>query len=67
MAQAGELRPGVSAEQATRTLSAALHGVSAAIAADPSNRDNVRPSNTVRDAITVALLAPATPQGGHQA
>ncbi|MGD8281853.1 MAG: TetR/AcrR family transcriptional regulator [Gemmatimonadota bacterium] len=53
---AGALRSGTTPGQATRALSAALRGVTAAITRDPTNRDNVRLSETVRDAIVDALL-----------
>jgi AcrR family transcriptional regulator len=58
IARAGQLRDGVTPEHATRTLSAALHGVTAAICAEPTKRGNARLSVTVRDAITYALLNP---------
>jgi AcrR family transcriptional regulator len=56
----GALRPGGTPEHATRALSAALHGVTAAITRDPGNRGNGRLSATVRDAIIDALLQPHT-------
>jgi AcrR family transcriptional regulator len=58
LATQGALRPGVTPEHATRTLSAALHGVTAAITRDPRNRGNVKLSATVRDAVVGALLQP---------
>lgn len=56
LAAAGALREGVTPELATRSLSAALHGVTAAICREPANRGNVRLSATVRDAMVAALL-----------
>jgi AcrR family transcriptional regulator len=52
----GALRSGVTPEHAGRTLSAALHGVTAAITRDPRNRGNGTLSATVRDAVIAALL-----------
>lgn len=56
LAAEGALRERVTPELATRSLSAALHGVTAAICREPANRGNARLSATVRDAIVVALL-----------
>ena len=56
LASAGALREGVTPQLATRSLSAALHGVTAAICREPTNRGNARLSVTVRDAIIGALL-----------
>lgn len=56
LAAAGALREGVTPELATRSLAAALHGVTAAICREPTNRGNSRLSATVRDAIVAALL-----------
>ena len=52
----GALREEVTPELATRSLSAALHGVTAAICREPANRGNARLSATVRDAIVAGLL-----------
>jgi AcrR family transcriptional regulator len=59
LAATGVLRPGVTPEHAARTLSAALHGVTAAITRDPRHRGNGRLSATVRDAVIAALLVSA--------
>jgi AcrR family transcriptional regulator len=56
LAAEGQLRDGVTPELATRALSAALHGVTAAICREPTNRGNARLSATVRDALVAALL-----------
>ena len=56
LAAAGSLREGITPELATRSLSAALHGVTAAICREPTNRGNSRLSATVRDALVAALL-----------
>jgi AcrR family transcriptional regulator len=56
LATDGALPDGVTPELATRSLSAALHGVTAAICREPANRGNVRLSATVRDAMVAALL-----------
>jgi AcrR family transcriptional regulator len=56
LAATGALREGVTPELATRSLSAALHGVTAAICREPTNRGNAHLSATVRDAIVAALL-----------
>jgi AcrR family transcriptional regulator len=56
LARAGALRPGVTAELATRSLSAALRGVATTICRDPTHRGNTRLSTTVRDALVDALL-----------
>jgi hypothetical protein len=56
LADAGALRPGVTAELATRSLSSALRGVATTICQDPERRDNVKLSATVRDAVIDALL-----------
>jgi hypothetical protein len=56
LAGAGALRPDVTAELATRSLSAALRGVATTICQDPDRRDNVRLAATVRDAVIDALL-----------
>jgi AcrR family transcriptional regulator len=61
LAAEGALRPGVTPEHGARTLSAALHGVTAAITRDPANRGNAQLSATVRDAIVEALLLPRDP------
>jgi AcrR family transcriptional regulator len=58
LATQGALREGVTPELAARALSAALHGVTAAICRDPANRGNARLSATVRDAMIAALLRP---------
>jgi hypothetical protein len=50
------LRERVTPDLATRALSAALHGVTAAICREPVNRGNARLSATVRDAIVATLL-----------
>jgi Tetracyclin repressor-like, C-terminal domain len=56
LAGAGALRPDVTAELATRSLSAALRGVATTICQDPDRRDNVSLAATVRDAVIDALL-----------
>jgi AcrR family transcriptional regulator len=56
LASAGALRPGVTAELATRSLSAALRGVATMICQDPEHCGNVRLSATLRDAVIGALL-----------
>jgi hypothetical protein len=56
LAAAGSLREGITPELATRSLSAALHGVTAAICREPTSRGNSRLSVTVRDALVAALL-----------
>ena len=56
LAETGALRPGVSAELATRSLSAALRGVATTICQDPERRGNLRLSATVRDAVIDALV-----------
>ena len=56
LAAAGALRERVTADLATRSLSAALHGVTAAICREPDYRGNARLSATVRDAVVAALL-----------
>lgn len=58
LARRGQLRRGVTARHAARTLSAALSGVTAAITRDPGNPGNARLSATVRDAVIDALVAP---------
>jgi AcrR family transcriptional regulator len=58
LAAAGALREGVTPELATRSLSAALRGVTAAICREPAHRGNLRLSATVRDAIVGAVLRP---------
>ena len=55
----GALRPGVTARHATRTLAAALRGVTAAITRDPADRGNAKLSATIRDAVIDALIMPA--------
>jgi AcrR family transcriptional regulator len=60
LARRGDLRPGISARHAVRVLSAALHGVTAAITRDPGDPGNARLSATVRDAVIGALVAPST-------
>lgn len=54
----GALRSGVTPEHATRALSSALHGVTAAICRESGNPNNPKLSQTVRDAIVDALLKP---------
>ncbi len=61
LADAGALRPGVTAELATRSLSAALRGVATTISRDPEHRGNARLSATVRDAVIDALLGEEVP------
>ena len=61
LAEAGALRPGVTAELATRSLGAALRGVATTICRDPEHRGNGRLSTTVRDAVTDALLDEEVP------
>ncbi|HEX3649116.1 MAG TPA: TetR/AcrR family transcriptional regulator [Pseudonocardiaceae bacterium] len=56
LAGAGALRAGVTAELATRSLSAALRGVATTISQSPDHRGNARLSKTVRDAVIDALL-----------
>ena len=56
LAADGALRARVSPELATRSLSAALQGVTAAICREPTNPANARLSSTVRDAVIHALL-----------
>jgi AcrR family transcriptional regulator len=56
LAEDGALRERITPELATRSLSAALHGVTAAICRDPTNPGNARLSATVRDAVVDALL-----------
>jgi AcrR family transcriptional regulator len=56
LAAQGALRERVTPELATRALSAALHGVTAAICREPVNRGNARLSATVRDAMVATLL-----------
>lgn len=58
LGDAGLLRSGATPGHAARALSAALRGVTAAITRDPTNRDNMKLSATVRDAIVDALLIP---------
>jgi AcrR family transcriptional regulator len=58
MERRGALRPGVTARHAARTVTAALHGVTAAITRDPDDRGNAKLSATVRDAVIDALVAP---------
>jgi AcrR family transcriptional regulator len=58
LAKVRALRPGTTPQQAARTLSAALRGVTAAITREPDNRDNARLSATVRDAVVDALIVP---------
>ena len=52
----GALRSGITASHAARVLSAALHGVTAAITRDPADPGNERLSSDVRDAMIGALL-----------
>jgi len=61
------LRPGITAEQAARTLSAALRGVATAIARDPDHPGNTLLSATVRDAVVDALVVGQQPgrKGSH--
>ena len=59
LAADGALRPGVTADLATQALSAALHGVTAAITREPTNRSNALLSRTLRNAVIDALLTPA--------
>jgi AcrR family transcriptional regulator len=66
----GALRPGITPRDATRTLSAALSGVTAAITRDPGDPGNELLSATVRDAVIGALLVPSgtgPPRGPDQA
>ena len=60
IARAGLLRDGVTPEHATRTLSAALHGVTAAICAEPAERGNARLSATVRRRGHIRAAQPPT-------
>ncbi|HEX4216294.1 MAG TPA: helix-turn-helix domain-containing protein [Candidatus Dormibacteraeota bacterium] len=63
----GALRPGITARQATRILSAALSGVTAAITRDPEDPGNAGLSATVREAVIDALLVPRQRGGSvHQ-
>jgi AcrR family transcriptional regulator len=64
LARAGQLRSGMTARHATRVLSAALSGVTAAVIRDPTDPGNARLSATIRDAVIDALLAPAVPGPG---
>ena len=59
LALEGHLRDGVTPELATRTLSAALHGITQMIIREPTNRRNSRVSRMVRDAVLDALLVPS--------
>jgi hypothetical protein len=59
LASRGQLLPGVTPRHATRVLSAALGGVTAAITRDPDDPGNADLSATVRDAVIEALVAPA--------
>jgi AcrR family transcriptional regulator len=59
----GALRPGITARQATRILSATLTGVTAAITRDPDDPGNDSLSAIVRDAVIGALLRPAAQEG----
>lgn len=52
----GALRPGITAQHAARVLSAALHGVTAAITRDPGDPGNERLSRDVREAVIGTLL-----------
>ena len=52
----GHLRDGVSPELATRTVSAALHGITQMIVREPTNRSNSLVSRIVRDAVLDAVL-----------
>jgi AcrR family transcriptional regulator len=52
----GHLREGISPELATRTVSAALHGITQMIVREPTNRSNSRVSRIVRDAVLDAVL-----------
>jgi len=61
LAADGWLRPGVTPELATRALSAALHGVTAAITRQPAHRGNARLSMVVRDSLIETLLVPPNP------
>jgi AcrR family transcriptional regulator len=66
----GALRPGITPRHATRTLSAALSGVTAAITRDPGDPGNELLSATVRDAVIDALLVPSAtgpPRAADQA
>jgi AcrR family transcriptional regulator len=56
LAEAGALRPGVTAELATRTLSAALRGVATTVSREPEHPGNAPLSATVRDAVIDALI-----------
>ena len=62
LASRGALRPGVTSRHATRTLAAALSGVTAAITRDPADPGNDALSATVRDAVIDALVAPSADQ-----
>jgi AcrR family transcriptional regulator len=66
LAADGALRPGLTAEQAARTLSAALHGVAVTIARDPAHPGNTLLSVTVRDAVVDALLDRRPPTEGKR-
>ena len=52
----GHLREGISPELATRTVSAALHGIAQMIVREPINRSNSLVSRLVRDAVLDAVL-----------
>jgi hypothetical protein len=56
LAKAGALRHRVTPELATRSLAAALHGVTSAICREPDKTGNARLSAAVRDAIVGSLL-----------
>ena len=62
LASRGALRPGVTPRHATRTLAAALSGVTAAVTRDPADPGNDALSATVRDAVIEALVAPSAGQ-----
>lgn len=66
LARRRQLRPGVTPGHAARVLSAALHGVTAAIIRDPGNRGNARLSATVREAVIDALVAPSAGRPADQ-
>jgi AcrR family transcriptional regulator len=62
----GALRPEITPEHAARVLSAALHGVTAAITRDPADPGNAGLSATVRDAVIGALLDPTDRLNPHK-
>ncbi len=66
LAREGHLRPGVTPGHAARVLSAALHGVTAAIIRNPGDRGNARLSATVREAVINALITPPADQNNEE-